>query len=308
MARPPFLGAVGELAPGAVTPEQPNRTRFARRLRRDYSWTVAFFVIGIIVVSAVLAPVLSPADPLVPDLSIRLHPPAWVRGGTWIHPLGTDQLGRDVLSRLLYGGRTSLAVILSAVTMAGVAGTTLGLVAGYVPGWVSVLVSRAADAQLAFPFIMLALAFLAILGPSLVNLAVVLSLWVWVPFARVTRSETLVVREHDYIEAARALGARHARIIVRHVMPNVLSSILVVWALTIGQVIVAEAALSFLGFGVPLPHPSWGSMLSDGQGYLASAWWLALFPGLLITSLVLSFNTIAVCAIDRLNPRPARHG
>jgi peptide/nickel transport system permease protein len=267
---------------------------------------VGTLVIVASVVLAALAPALAPADPIRNDLLARLAPPMWMEGGSARHPLGTDTLGRDVVSRLLYGARVSLLVGFAAVLMAGVVGVALGLVAGYYGGRLDDLLMRLGDVQLAFPVLVLAIAVLSVLGASLGNVIVVLGLTGWVTYARIARAETLSLRHREFVEGARALGARDAAILWRHILPNVLPPITVVATFSVARTIIAEASLSFLGLGIPPPAPSWGAMLDEGRNYLTTGWWLALFPGVAILALVLGINLVGDWLRDVLDPRVER--
>lgn len=255
------------------------------------------------VVCAVFAPQLAPHDPLTGDLSARLRPPTWMEAGSRAHPLGTDQLGRDILSRVIYGARVSLLVGLVSSLIGGSVGVALGVVSGYFRGRVDTVIAKLIDIQLAFPFILFAITVIAVLGPSLRNLLVILAVSGWVTYARVVRGQTLSLREHDFIQAARGLGSPAWRIVARHIVPNVLPYALVIMTTEIGRLIVLESTLSFLGLGVPPPTPSWGMALADGKDYLVSGWWLATFPGLAIMLLVLCMNIMGDGARDLLEPR-----
>jgi peptide/nickel transport system permease protein len=253
-------------------------------------------------VVAVAAPALAPGDPIKNSLLDRLTPPTW--GGA--HPLGTDTLGRDVASRLLHGARVSLLVGFSAVLLAGVSGVVLGLVSGWYRGWLDDVLMRLGDVQLAFPVLVLAVAVLAVLGASVVNLILVLGVTGWITYARIVRGEVLTLRERDFVAAARALGADDAWILRRHLLPNVLPPITVVATFSVARTIIAEASLSFLGLGIPAPAPSWGAMLDEGRNYITTGWWLALFPGLAILLLVLGINLVGDWLRDVLDPRLER--
>jgi peptide/nickel transport system permease protein len=258
------------------------------------------------VVLAVAAPALAPSDPVRNDLLERLVPPMWMEGGSGRHPLGTDTLGRDVVSRLLYGARVSLVVGFSAVVVAGALGLLLGLVSGYYGGRLDDLLMRLGDVQLAFPALVLAIAVLAVVGSGLLNIVLVLGVTGWVTYARIARGETLSLRHREFVEGARALGAGDAAILWRHVLPNVLPSITVVATFSVARTIIAEASLSFLGLGLPPPAPSWGAMLDEGRNYLTTGWWLALFPGLAILAVVLGINVVGDWLRDTLDPRLER--
>jgi peptide/nickel transport system permease protein len=277
-----------------------------RRLGRDWPALLGLVVIALSAGLAVLAPALAPADPVKNQLLERLTPPMWVAGGSARHPLGTDTLGRDVASRLLYGARVSLVVGLAAVVIAGVVGVALGLVAGYRGGWLDDVLMRLGDIQLAFPVLVLAIAVLAALGASLLNVILVLGGTGWITYARIARGETLSLRAREFVEAARALGARDRQILGRHILPNVLPPIVVVATFSVARTIIAEASLAFLGLGLPPPAPSWGAMLDEGRNYLTTGWWLALFPGLAILALVLGINLVGDWLRDALDPRMER--
>ncbi len=276
------------------------------RLGRDASAFAGLLVIVATVLAAVLAPVLSPADPVKNQLLERLTPPMWVAGGTARHPLGTDTLGRDVTSRLLYGARVSLIVGVSAVIIAGLLGVVLGLLAGYYRGWADDVLMRIGDVQLAFPVLVLAIALLAVAGASLLTVVLVLGVTGWITYARIVRGETLSLITREFVEAARAMGAPDRHVIWRHVVPNVLPPVTVVATFSVARVVIAEASLSFLGLGIPPPAPSWGAMLDEGRNYLTTGWWLALFPGLAILLLVLGINLVGDWLRDALDPRLER--
>jgi peptide/nickel transport system permease protein len=263
----------------------------------------SLIVLGTVAAAALFAPVLSPADPIKNDLLERLTPPMWSAGGSAAHPLGTDTLGRDVLSRLLYGARVSLVVGFVTVIVSGAAGVLLGVLGGFYGGWLDDVLMRAGDVQLAFPVLLLGVAMLSVLGPGLGNLVLVLALSGWITYARIVRGETLSLRQREFVEAARALGALDGRLIWRHVLPNVWAPIAVVATFSVARTIIAEASLSFLGLGVPAPTPSWGAMLDEGRNYITTGWWLALFPGVAILVLVLAINLCGDWLRDALDPR-----
>ena len=244
-------------------------------------------LVGVI---AAAAPWLAPADPARQSLRGRLAPPTWAGADGRAHLLGTDHLGRDVLSRVIYGSRVSLTVGFSAVLIGGLVGSTLGIAAGYGGGRIDGVIMTVADAQLAFPFILLAIGIIAVLGPSFPTLVVVIGLSGWVSYARILRSQVLILRGREFVEAIYGLGGSVVRIVLRHVLPNVLSSIVVVATLELARSIVLEATLSFLGLGIQPPTPSWGGMIQEGRDYLDSAWWIATCPGivLMLTSIVVS--------------------
>jgi peptide/nickel transport system permease protein len=277
-----------------------------RRISRDAGAVAGLVVVMATVVVATVAPALAPGDPVKNNLLDRLTPPMWMTGGSTEHPLGTDTLGRDVASRLVYGARVSLVVGFAAVVIAGMVGVALGLLAGYYRGWLDDVLMRIGDIQLAFPVLVLAVAVLAVVGSSLSSLVLVLGVTGWITYARIVRGETLSLREREFVDAARALGARDGWILWHHVLPNVLPPLVVVATFSLARVIVAEASLAFLGLGMPAPTPSWGAMLDEGRNYLTTGWWLALFPGLAILVLVLGINVVGDWLRDALDPRMER--
>ena len=247
-------------------------------------------LVALLAVLAVVAPWVIPQDPERQSLRTRLKPPTLEGADGRAHLLGTDHLGRDILARVVYGSRVSLVVGLAAVLVGGVIGATLGLAAGYRGGRVDAIIMTVADAQLAFPFILLAIGIIGVLGPSFPTLVVVIGLSGWVSYARILRAQVLVLREREFVEASRALGGSTVRVVLQHVLPNVLASLVVVATLELARSIVLEATLSFLGLGIQPPTPSWGGMVQEGRDYLDSAWWISTCPGvvLMITSIVIS--------------------
>ena len=264
---------------------------------------LAILIIVLIVACAVASPWLAPYDPQAQSLAGRLLPMlSTARDGNF-HLLGTDQLGRDILSRLIFGARISLLVGISASLIAGAIGVLLGLMSGYIGGWLDDVIMRLCDIQLALPYILLAIAVLAVIGSGVVNIILVLSVTQWVTYARVVRASVLAQKERDYIRAARALGVGHAGIMFRHLLPNVFAPVIVIATFSVAQTIIAESALSFLGLGLPASIPSWGGMLADGRTYLVVAWWLATVPGLVITLTVIGVNLFGDWLRDYLDPR-----
>jgi len=290
-----------------LAPPRPFRDRewlvLLGRLVRRRTALFGMLVVAAVVLTAALAPIVSPFDPLAQDIGQRLREPGWQDPQGRVHPLGTDHLGRDILARIIYGSRIALVVGLAAVAISGVLGMIIGLVAGYFGERVDDFFMRLADVQLAFPFILLAIAVIGVLGPSLRNIIVVIGVSSWVVYARVVRGEVLSIREREFVQAAIALGSRDAKILVRHVLPNAFTPWLVVATLDMARVIVTESALSFLGLGVQPPTPTWGGMLADGRVYLSTAWWLATFPGLAILITVLGINLLGDGLRDTLDPR-----
>ncbi|MDQ7859087.1 MAG: ABC transporter permease [Armatimonadota bacterium] len=259
--------------------------------------------LALVVLAAVAAPVVSPHPPTRQQIARRLTPPAWMPGGSPEHLLGADQLGRDIASRILFGARISLTVAALAVGIAAATGVSLGVVAGYYGAWADRVLTRLADIQLAFPLTLLVITLIAILGPGLVNVVAALGLGGWAAYFRMTRAQVLMVREMEYVMAARCLGVPDARIAWRHVLPNAISPLIVLASFSVAQVIILESALSFLGLGVQPPTPTWGGMLADSRDYLAIAWWLAASPGLALTLTVLAINLVGDWLRDRLDPR-----
>jgi peptide/nickel transport system permease protein len=283
-----------------VSPQAAGVARLAApgRLRRHGLGVLGLCLVVLAVTAAVAAPWLAPHDPLRSDFAQGLRPP-----GTPGHPLGTDQLGRDLLSRVLYGARIALFIGLCTVALTALVGSLVGLVAGFVEGLPGAILMRLADVQLSFPFILLALTINAIVGLGLQNIIISLSAAGWVVYARVVRGQVLSVKQRDYVQAAAALGTGRARVAVRHVLPNVAPSIVVVASLQFSQFVVAEAAISFLGFGVQPPTPAWGSMLSEGRDFLYVAWWLAAWPGAALALTALGVNLVGDWLRDVLDPK-----
>ncbi len=263
---------------------------------------IGLVIIGLLVLVAVFAPFVAPYDPTKGALSDRLTPPAWQEGGSSAHLLGTDLLGRDTLSRLVYGARTSLAVAVLAILVSGVAGSLLGAVAGYLGGWLNIVIMRAVDLAFSFPAILLAMVLAVVVGPSFFNIIFVISLVLWAEYARMARGETLKVREMDFVALAQVAGVSKTKIMMRHILPNVASSLIVLATLQVGIVIIMESSLSFLGVGVPPPTPDWGSMIAEGRSYVVTAWWLSVVPGVAIVATVLSFNLLGDTLTEILNP------
>ena len=273
-----------------------------RSRRPRVRWTADLLIgtvlTGSVVMLVLLAGLIFPAGTDVMDLSARLQPPHL----TAPHPLGTDPIGRDVLSRVVYGGRISLTVGLVSVALSAVIGTLLGLIAGFFRGPVGAVIMRLADVQLAFPFILLAITVIAVIGAGLWKLIFVMAITQWVQYARMVRSQVLTLREGDAIQGTRALGASDARIILRHLLPNLIGPVIVLATLNVANNILLESGLTFLGLGIDPLIPSWGGMLADGRNYMQTAWWVATFPGLAIMVTVLGFNLLGDWLRDRLDP------
>jgi ABC-type dipeptide/oligopeptide/nickel transport system permease subunit len=274
-----------------------------RQVMRSHTTVVALAVVVLIGVAALAAPWLAPHDPDESDLFRRLQAPAWLEGGEWAYALGCDQLGRDILSRLLFGAQVSFAIGIIVIAIAVAIGTLAGLAAGYLRGATDTVLSRLADILLAFPYLIFAIGLMAMTGPGIHNLVLALVYREWVVSFRVVRGETLAAREVEYVEAARALGASRTHIMLREILPNILSPVLVVGTVRMATVIMLEASLSFLGLGVRSPTASWGSMVADGRDVLFDAWWVSTLPGLAILALVLAINVASQGLRDAFDPR-----
>lgn len=260
-------------------------------------------VVLLFLVMAVFAPFIAPHDPNATDLFLRLQPPAWKPGGDWSYILGCDALGRDILSRIIYGARISMFVGASVVLVATTIGILAGLAAGFLRGWVDTLISRVVDILLGFPYLIFAIGLMAMMGPGLINIILALVYKEWVIPCRVVRGETLATRELEYVEAARALGASNRHIMMREILPNILSPVIVVSTIRMAHVIILEASLSFLGLGVQPPTASWGAMVADGRAFIMQAWWVSTFPGIAILLLVLAINVASQGLRDAFDPR-----
>lgn len=249
--------------------------------------------LGLVVFAAILAPLVAPHDPNAQSIIDRLAPPAWMKGGSAHYLLGTDELGRDILSRIIYGARTSMLIGASVVLVTMIAGVVAGLLAGYLGGWVDTVIMRIVDIQFAFPGLLLAMATVLVLGASARSVIIALSLDGWLVYARLSRSMVLSIRTTTYVEAAKTIGCGTRQLLRRHVMPNIVSPLITLATLEFARVVLAESTLSFLGLGVQPPLVSWGLMLNNGEDYLTVAWWLITFPGLVLTLTVLSANVVA---------------
>lgn len=293
------------MSAAGISTRPPPRTRWQQWRLRSRGWPCFALAIAVVFVLVALgADLIAPYAPEQTAMSLRYQPPAWSAGGTLQHLLGTDHLGRDVLSRLIHGTRISLLVGSCAVLIAGITGTALGIAAGFFGGWFDQVVMRLVDAWLALPSLVFAIFLASITGPSTTNLVIILAAIYWTRYARVVRSEVLSLRERDYVKLAWIAGASPWRIMTRHLLPNVANTSVVLATLMLGSVVVTEASLSFLGVGVPPPEPAWGLMLSDGRkGLMAGYWWLTVFPGLCIMLLVLSASLLGDWLRDRLDPQ-----
>jgi peptide/nickel transport system permease protein len=264
------------------------------------------FTIVMAILWALLPGLFSPLDPLNQDLERYLKPPGFVDAAGNTYWLGTDQLGRDIVSRVIWGARVSLTVGFAAVFISGFIGITMGLIAGYFGGKVDAVISRIVDAVLAIPFVLLAIAIIAILGASLQNIILAIALRTWTVYTRVVRGEVFALKETDMVTGAKAAGASTLRIMLIYILPNVFSSVIVVATIYLGRMIIIESSFSFLGMGVPPPTPTWGGMLADGRGFLDTSWWLTLFPGIALTLTVLGVNLLGDWLRDVLDPRMKR--
>ncbi len=287
--------------PGAAAPQRATRWR----LLRNPSTLISLLLLAVMLLCAIVPDLLSPHDPYQQELSKRLLGPVFSANADPAHLLGTDQLGRDLLSRIIHGARITLLISVLAVLISSVLGTVVGLYAGYRGGWADLLLMRLIDMQLAFPVILLVIAVVALLGPSLVTLVAIIGLSGWPRFARVARGSVLSAKEMDYVDAARAVGAGRWRIMVLHILPNILSALIVYASFELARMVLLEATLSFLGLGVQPPTPTWGGMINDGRQYIFQSWGVSFFPGLVILLLILIFNMLGDDLRDALDPRLA---
>ena len=260
-------------------------------------------LLTLIILTSILFPLFMHTDPLAQDLMARFTPPVWQEGGTWQYLLGTDNLGRDIFSRMLYGSRVSLIVGFSAVLVAELLGIFLGLISGYYGGKIDAVIMRVADIFMAYPFMLLTISVIAVLGPSIVNLILVLGMSDWVTYARTIRGSVLSIKRKEFVEASRAIGTSHPVIIWRHVLPNVISPLIILGTLRVANIIIWESGLSYLGMGAPPPMATWGRMLAEGRVYITDAWWLVTMPGLAIMLTILSINLLGDGLRDALDPR-----
>jgi peptide/nickel transport system permease protein len=285
----------------ALPPRAPSR--FASLRLGDFP-LIPVLILSTIALLAIFANVLAPHNPEIGSLTARFKPPFWQTGGSTKYLLGTDQLGRDVLSRLIFGARVSMVVGFTAVIFAGAVGTTLGIISGYLGGWVDQVIMRLTDTWLALPALTFAIFLAAIVGPSMWNIVLIFGITYWTRYARVTRGEVLSLKEREFVRLAIVAGCSKFTIMLRHILPNILNTAIVLGSLELGVVIIAEATLSFLGVGVPPPEPAWGLMLSDGkQSLMVGRWWLTLFPGLCIMLMVLSANLLGDWLRVKLDPQ-----
>ena len=274
-----------------------------RKFRRDRLAVASAAAVALFVALAIFAPWIAPHDPYDTDLLRRLQPPAWLEGGEWSFVLGCDSLGRDILSRIIYGARISIFIGVAVVLLAALVGTLAGLAAGYLGGAVDALISRIVDVLLGFPYLIFAIGLMGMMGPGLQNIILALVYKEWTISCRVVRGETLVTRELEYVEAARAVGASRRHIMLREILPNIMSPLIVVATTRMATIIILEASLSFLGLGMQPPLASWGSMVADGRSFLSEAWWVSTFPGIAIFLLVLGINLASQGLRDAFDPR-----
>jgi peptide/nickel transport system permease protein len=293
---------------GVIESVNQARTSAPSAVRRTFGSLrrlplLPLLVIIAFVVISIFGQWLTPMSPNAQSLRLRYLPPAWIAGGNMHYLLGTDELGRDVLSRIIAGAHASFIVSLSALAFGSVLGSLIGLTSGYFGGRLDAFIMRAADGMMAFPLVLAALLLVAVMGPGISTVVVAVSLILWARFARLIRGEVLSVRERDFITLARIAGATNRRIMFVHILPNVLNSVVVLLTLQLGFVIIVEATLSFLGAGIPPPTPTWGQMVAAGRTYIETAWWISLFPGMAIAAVVLSFNLLGDWLRDRLDPK-----
>jgi peptide/nickel transport system permease protein len=295
---------LGPIGGAGVRPVDVAQSRGAlRSVWRRPTVIISIVTLAVLVAAAILAPVLPLPDPIQEDVVHKLAAPSWAPGGLSGHFLGTDQLGRDVLSRLVFGARVSLSLGLACTALSCLIGVPLGLLAGMRRGAVDGAIMAVSDVLLAFPFLVLAIAITAVVGSSFITLVLVLAGFGWVQFARLVRGDVLAVRGREFVESSRAIGLPSWRIATDHILPNVLSPVIVIATFTLAQIILIESALSFLGLGVQPPTPSWGGMLADGRPYIRSAWWIGAFPGLALIATVLAVNWLGDAMRDAFDPR-----
>ncbi|MCY4559559.1 MAG: ABC transporter permease [Chloroflexi bacterium] len=307
------MAAEDRTSPVPAAPEQSAGDSLTQQSRlslgiaelRRAPWFPVVILLVVLVIPAVFANQIAPHDPTRGSLSSRLQPPVWQEGGNSEHLLGTDKVGRDILTRIIYGSRISVIIAMIAIVVSGVIGTALGITAGYWGGWVDALIMRLVDISLSIPIILLGLVLVAALGPRTSTVIGVIVVLLWSRYARLARGETLAVRVQDFVSRAQVAGSGHIRIMFKHILPNVFNSLVVLATLQVGFVIILESTLSFLGAGVPRPNPAWGLMVADGRELVASekGWWVSLLPGMAIMLVVLSMNLLGDWLRDRLDPK-----
>ena len=296
------MAGVVEVQPGSVA-NALGKVGAGITWVRQFPLLTIFVLLVVLVTPAIFADVLAPHDPVRGNILDRLKPPAWMEGGSWSHPLGTDKLGRDILSRIMYGARISMTIAAVSIICGGIVGTALGLVAGYWGGWWDHVIMRLVDIKVSIPTILLALILAAAMGPSYFTVFIVVVLTLWTRYARLVRGEVLSLRTMDFISKAKVAGSSTPRIVVRHLLPNVVNTIIVLATLEVGVVIILEATLSFLGAGIPPPNPAWGLMVADGRVLVINAWWVSFFPGMAILLTVLAMNLLGDWLRDKLDPK-----
>jgi len=270
---------------------------------REMTFVLPAAVFLLVIIMALFSPLLAPYSPIQPVPADRLMPPFFMDGGSTGHLLGTDSLGRDILSRVIYGARISLSVAVLVILITSSIGTVLGIISGYIGGRVDAFLMRVTDVSLSFPPILIAILFAAAINPGFWTVVIALSLLGWAPYARLIRGESLRIREEDFVAQARIIGASPFRIMSRHVFPNIINPLIIIMTLSVGIVILTEAVLSFLGVGIPPPTATWGNMVNDGRSYLSNAWWISTFPGIAIGLVVLAGNFLGDWIRDKLDPK-----
>jgi len=293
------------ILPDIETKAKPTFSGLSRgaRIIRSLTFIVPVIILVLLVLTAIFAPWLAPHDPIKITMTERRVPPAFMEGGSTKYILGTDHLGRDILSRAIFGARISLSVSLLVIAITATVGTILGIAAGYLGGRTEAFLMRVTDISMSFPPLVLAMLLSVIIGPGFFTVVLALSIFGWAPYARLIRGEALRLRGSDFVAQARVIGSSPLRIMLRHVFPNVINPLIIVMTMAVGFMILAEAGLSFLGIGIPPPDPSWGSMVADGRADVDRAWWITTFPGILIGLVVLSGNFFGDWLRDKLDPR-----
>ena len=294
---------MADITTQTLIPETTSRSATVWRVIKRYPVFSLTILVFFLVIPAVFAPLVAPYDPFAGSLGARLVPPFWQEGGSTEHLLGTYKLGRDMLSRVIYGARVSITVSLIAILIGGTIGTLLGVISGYFGGRTDSVVMRLVDISLSLPTILLALVLSAALGPSFTTVLIVISVLLWARYARLVRGETLAIKERDFVARARVAGASHLRIMLTYILPNTFNSLVVLATLQVGYVILLESTLSFLGAGLPRAEPAWGLMVADGRELIVSAWWVSMFPGFAILVTVMSLNLLGDWLRDHYDPK-----